>query len=161
MNNAWIGLVTAAAAALLAAAPPPDAAAGDLKLASGRGSFTFGEPDEHDGDSGVAFFDFDVRLERGKAPQGTLLMAAEHHYPDVIVRIVKIEHATISGRTLKIRTHGRLHDEDVLVEAAAYDGDDEGERDTLAVKCTNAAGKVVFEADGEVASGDVLVGVED
>ena len=121
--------------------------------ASGNGSMSFGEH----GDS-VGLIEFDVGA--GHSPSGSLLFAAEdhHRYPDIIVRLDKIDRATFAHHKVKFWGDGMLHDEPVSIKVTAFDGEDADEPDTFSIKCKNGEGNVIFEADGELFSGDISIG---
>ena len=123
--------------------------------ASGEGSMTFGK-DGH----GVGYFVFDVTAK----PQtsGSLLFAAEQPhfrlYPDVIVRVGAIKEASWDGRPGKFSGAGMLNGESVTVQVRVFDGAGTTKPDRFSITCTDKQGNVVFEADGEVSVGGVVVG---
>ncbi len=121
--------------------------------ASGNGSMSFGEH----GDS-VGLIEFDVG--GGDSPSGSLLFAAEdqHSYPDIIVRLDKIDRATFAHHKVKFWGDGMLHDEPVSVKVTAFDGEATDKPDTFSIKCKNGEGNLIFKADGELFSGDISIG---
>ena len=152
-----IALVTASLPLLMASAGLPAAAAADEKQsATGHGSITFG----HDGE-GRGFFKFDIQQVDGRIT-GSLLFAAEDHhemmFPEVIVRLGKIDKAGFRRNRVKFSGHGALHDNPVDVTVVARDNASSKKADRFTIKCVGNDGKVVFEADGEVFLGDLKVG---
>lgn len=150
---AGVVLVASSAAVIAALGAATPLLGGSQSSATGKGSMSFGEH----GDS-VGLIEFDVR--RGRPPTGSLLFAAEdhHRYPDIIVRMDKISRATFGKHRVKFSGQGKLHDDPVTVSVSAFDGEGTAKPDRFSIKCTNGDGKVVFEARGELFSGDVSVG---
>ena len=142
----WLIAAVGAAASASPAAP-------GAQTAMGKGSMTFG----HEGE-GVAYFEFNI----GSGPEttGTLLFAGEHHdhFPDVVVRVAKIDRARFGRGWVRFAARGALHDEPVRVTGIARDGAAAGTADRLSLTCTDAKGRVVLEADGELFRGDIVIG---
>ncbi|MHC4127605.1 MAG: hypothetical protein ACYTE6_04770 [Planctomycetota bacterium] len=139
-------------AAILSAASPVLVSEG-ASAATGKGSMTFGHDEE-----GVGFFEFNVSA--GAETTGKLLFAAEHHhhYPDIIVRVRKIDRARFGPGWVKFSATGALHDETVRVRGGAWDGAATGKPDRFSIRCTNGTGEVVLEAEGHLFRGDIVVG---
>ncbi|MHC4970434.1 MAG: hypothetical protein ACYTF4_17720 [Planctomycetota bacterium] len=139
-------------AAILSAASPVLVSEG-TSAATGKGSMTFGHDEE-----GVGFFEFNVSA--GAETTGKLLFAAEHHhhYPDIIVRVRKIDRARFGPGWVKFSATGALHDETVRVRGGAWDGAATGKPDRFSIRCTNGTGEVVLEAEGHLFRGDIVVG---
>jgi hypothetical protein len=139
-------------AAMLSAASPPLVSEG-ASAATGKGSMTFGHDEE-----GVGFFEFNISA--GTETTGKLLFAAEHHhhYPDIIVRVSKIDRARFGPGWVKFSATGALHDETVRVRGGAWDGAATGKPDRFSIRCTNGTGEVVLEAEGHLFKGDIVIG---
>jgi hypothetical protein len=137
---------------LLAATSPPQVSEG-ASSATGKGSMTFGHEQE-----GVGFFEFNISA--GTETSGTLLFAAEHHdhYPDIIVRVSKIDRARFGQGWVKFSANGMLHDDPVRVRGGAWDGAATDKPDRFKITCTNGKGEVVLDASGELFKGDIVVG---
>ena len=155
MNRVAIGIVLLAAGAshLVASDTSPPSRTAAANSATGQGTIRFGDHGD-----GVGTFVFDVAQSGGVS--GSLLFAAEGHvsYPDIIVRMDKIESATVEARSVTLSGAGRLHDDPVSVIVTAFDGKGTRKPDTFAITCTNSEGRVVFEARGDVFIGDIRVG---
>lgn len=125
-------------------------------IASGNGNITFGEHGE-----GIGFFIFDV--ERNVITTGSLLFAAEHRhgYPDIVVRMDNIERAVFSRRLVKLTGTGTLHETPVSISVTAFDGDGTPNPDRFSIKCINSNRDVVFDAKGDLAIGNIVVGAVD
>ncbi len=129
----------------------------DEHTAVGLGNITFG----HDG-SGVAMFDFNVTSEPEAA--GRLLCAAEHHeaYPGVIIRVEEINRVRFSFRKVTFHGRGFLHDDPVMIKVTAFDGSGTSRPDRFSIKAVPVVegdgGGDSFQADGEVANGDIRIG---
>jgi hypothetical protein len=123
------------------------------QTATGKGSMTFGHEEE-----GVGYFEFEISTR--SETRGKLLFAAEHHdhYPDIIVRVSKIERARFGQGWVKISARGALHDETVRVSVGAWDGAATNKPDRFSIKCTNGKGEVVLEAEGALFKGDIVIG---
>ena len=143
-------LLIVSGALLAAESIPPSSAVGN-------GSMSFGE----DGD-GVGLIEFKVESHGGRV-DGSLLFAAEHHhdYPDIIVRADDIDRAEFTQQSVKFSGKGKLHETAVTISVSASDGAGKTEPDRFAITCTDSKGDVVFEAEGELSSGDIRVGEED
>jgi hypothetical protein len=138
--------------AMLSAASPPLVAEG-ASAATGRGNMTFGHDEE-----GIGFFEFNISA--GTETTGKLLFAAEHHhhYPDIIVRVNKIDRARFGPGWVKFSAMGALHDETVRVRGGAWDGEGTNKPDRFSIRCTNGRGEVVLEAEGQLFKGDIVIG---
>ncbi len=143
-----LGLSTA----FLSAASPPFVSEG-ASGATGKGNMTFGHDEE-----GIGFFEFNISA--GAETTGKLLFAAEHHhhYPDIIVRVSKIDRARFGPGWVKFSAMGALHDETVRVTGGAWDGAAAGKPDRFSIRCTNGTGEVVLEARGQLFKGDIVIG---
>ncbi len=144
----FLGLSTT----LLSAASPPLVSEGE-NSATGKGSITFG----HEGE-GVGFFEFNISA--GPETTGKLLFAGEHHdhYPDIIVRVSKIDRARFGQGWVRFSATGALHDDVVRVTGRAWDGAATNRPDRFSIKCTNGKGEVVLDAKGELFRGDIVIG---
>ena len=155
MKKVLIGIgLLMIAAGLPAMSSPVVAGAGDHRSV-GKGTIAIGHDDES-----VGLFNFEVAT--GQETTGSLLFAAEGHhgYPDVIVRVAKIDTATFAERSFTFTAKGLLHDEQVDVTGAAFDNAGTGSPDVFEIKVVSALdGEVVFEAEGEVFIGDIFVDV--
>jgi hypothetical protein len=142
----------ALATAVLAAAGPLLAPDGN-HAATGKGSMTFGHEEE-----GVGFFEFNISA--GSETKGRLLFAGEHHdhYPDIIVRVEKIDRARFGQGWVRFSARGALHDDPVRVTGQAWDGAAVNKPDRFSIRCVNSSGAVVLEADGELFRGDIVIG---
>jgi hypothetical protein len=125
--------------------------------ASGEGTMSFGEH----GHETVGFFLFEV--ERGPQTSGSLVFAAEYHehgarYPEIVVRVPDIEYAVLGQRSIRFAAMGTQQEEPVFVAVSAFDSEGTTRPDKFTIVCINIEGEVVFEAEGEVVLGDILVG---
>ena len=145
-------LLLGLSADVLSAASPSSAAKTD-QAAMGKGSITFGHEAE-----GVGYFQFNISGDPHTT--GTLLFAGEHHdhFPDIVVRVAKIDRARFGPGWVTFAARGALHDEPVRVTGTAWDGAAADKADRFSLKCTNGKGKVVLEADGELFRGDIVIG---
>jgi hypothetical protein len=132
----------------------------DEHTAVGLGNIVFG----HD-NTGVAMFDFNVTSEPDAA--GQLLCAAEHHegYPGVIIRVNEINRVRFGFRKVTFHGKGHLHDDPVLITVTAYDGSGTSKPDRFSIKAvpgveSDGGLHIAFEAEGEVAHGDIRVGAQ-
>ncbi len=133
----------------------------DEHTAVGLGNIVFG----HDG-AGVAMFDFNVTSEPEAA--GRLLCAAEHHqgYPGVIIRVKEINRVRFSFRKVTFHGRGYLHDDPVMITVTAFDGSGTSRPDRFSIKAVpgvesdGGGGRISFQAEGEVANGDIRVGAQ-
>lgn len=156
MKKSALGIVllTCGVPYLFASSTPLFATADVPQSASGEGVISF---DKH----GHGYLLFEV--ERGEnGISGSLLFAGEDHhdglYPDIIVRLKDIEKVVFGERSVEIKGKGRLHDQTVYITSTAYDGEGTENADQFSITCTDGKGKVVFEAEGDLTSGDVQVG---
>jgi hypothetical protein len=145
-------LVAACAAASFGLAKPAAAPADSaVNSATGDGLMAFGK-DGH----GRGLLRFNI-VEDGEIT-GSLLYAAEdhHHFPDVIVELGRIDKATFLPRSVRFSGPGGLHDDPVHVTVRAYD---RGKKrpDRFVIRCKDTKNNVVFEADGELLRGDIVV----
>ncbi len=149
-----------AALAALIALPAASESSADPQVAAasqGKGTIHFGK-DGH----GVGLFDFEVDFSNPQIIGNVLFAGEDHHdYPDVIVRMTKIETASIEDRTFTCAGGGTRFDDDVYVTVTAWDGSGTGQADWLHIHCMDAGGKEVFHAEGEVFIGDIVVGSDD
>jgi hypothetical protein len=152
MKTVFRIVLLAVSAAVLAAAGPTFVSEG-ASAATGKGNFTFGHDEE-----GIGFFEFNISA--GDATTGKLLFAAEHHhhYPDIIVRVSKIDRARFGPGWVKFTAMGALHDETVRVRGGAWDGAATGKPDRFSIQCTNGKGELVLEAEGELFKGNIVIG---
>jgi len=136
------------------------------KVASGTGSFRFELHDDDgaadDGEHAVGTFVLDVDAV-GKNVSGSFQFAAEHEhgrsmYPDIVVRVLKINDAEFRSRTVEFVAEGFYHDEPAIVQVSAYDGDGTLKADTLSITVFEEDGHIILEAEGELARGDIIVG---
>lgn len=147
----WPLLAASAAASLGLTEPFAVMAGNDARTANGRGVMVFGEHGDARG-----WLRFSIR-EDGDLT-GTLLYAAEdhHHFPDIVVELGLIDAATFTGNSVSFSGPGGLHDDPVNVIVEAYDRGERGP-DRFVILCTDQDGAVVFEADGELIRGDIIV----
>ena len=124
------------------------------RAATGLGNFHFGE-DGH----GIALFDFNI--VDGAEVTGSLLFAAEDHhsYPDIIIRVPKITDASFDGSQVRFTAKGAFHDDPVDVVGKAIDRGDSLRPDWFFIKATSN-GEVVFEAEGDVHKGNIVISQE-
>ena len=141
------------AAVLILSAAVLSAAAPDGRTATGRGSMTFG----HEGE-GVGFFE--LNIAGGATTTGSLLFAGEHHdhFPDIVVRVDKIDRARFGSGWVRFTARGALHDEPVRVTGTAWDGAAAGTADRLSLECVDGKGRVVLHAEGDLFRGDIAIG---
>ncbi len=148
-------LATCVPVLMASAGLPGVAAAAAEQSAVGNGTMAFGHENE-----GRGYFLFNI--QQGDEITGTLLFAAEDHhemmYPDIIVRMAKIETAKFGRHSVRFSGPGALHDDPVAVTVTAHDNASSRKADRFTIKCVNGKGKVVFEAKGEVFLGDIRVG---
>ncbi len=149
-----------AALAALIAIPAASESSADPQVATaatGKGTIHFGK-DGH----GVGLFDFNVDFSKPQITGSVLFAGEDHHgYPDVIIRMTKIETASIEDRTFTCAGGGTRFDDEVYVNVIAWDGSGTEEADWLHIHCTDADGQEVFHAQGEVFIGDIFVGTDD
>ena len=135
---------------------PGGANADEQQSAIGHGSMAFG----HEGE-GRGYFKFEIRQVDGQIT-GTLLFAAEDHhemmFPDIVVRMAKIDKGAFRRNVVRFSGQGALHDTPVSVTVTARDNAKSKKADRFTIKCVGNNGKVLFEADGEVFLGDLRVG---
>ncbi len=135
--------------------------------ANGSGSISFAVHESHgsvaDGEeqSGRGFLLFEVERTI-KGVSGSLTFGAETHreglYPEIVIRLNKIDEVEFRGQWVRLSGNGHLQDEPVFVSATAFDGAATGEDDRFGIKCTNDKGELVFSASGELFIGDVQIG---
>jgi hypothetical protein len=157
MRNALpVAALSALVLSFLAGAAPSVGLGQMPDSAIGTGSMNFG----HEGE-GIGFFDFHVQADG--ALTGSVLFAGEHHehYPDIIIRLDAVHEAEFKLRSVTFTGKGAYHEQPVIVEVTATDGRDGPRPDHFAIECTDGAGGLVFEAEGYLNTGDILVGEED
>ena len=144
-------LVACVAASLGLAGPGVAPAQRVVKSATGKGVMAFGEDGHARG-----LIRFSVR-EDGELT-GSLLFAAEdhHHFPDIVVELGLIEKANFTAGRVTFSGPGGLHDDPVHVTVRAYDRG-KNRPDRFVIRCTDQSKAVVFEADGELLRGDIIV----
>jgi hypothetical protein len=138
-------------------------AAGGKREATARGGF---EIEHHSAraSGGVGSITLHV-VQDGASTQGDLLFAAEGHslaqrgaYPHVIVRVPTISVARFSRNRLDLEAHGHFHDLPVRVVAYAIDGGWKSGADYFCIKVYDLDGEMVYQAMGQLTSGDIHIG---
>ena len=135
--------------------------------ASGSGSIRFavheihGSAADDEEQSGRGLLLFEVE-RTAKGVSGSLTFGAETHheglYPEIVVRLDKIDEVEFRGSWVRLSGNGHLHNDPVFIRATAFDGAATGADDRFGIKCTNDKGELVFSASGALFAGNVQIG---
>jgi hypothetical protein len=153
-------------ALLMVALPLASAVAvGDGFLARGVGKILLGGHHEDHGEDGVLIFDFSLRCEGG-AVQGSLLAAGEgidhgEDFPDLILRIPRIQYAYRDGDTVFFAGEGFVIFEEAFIIAWAKHAEGALEGDEFMVYALSPLGGMYWQGGGHLASGFVHIGPVD
>lgn len=134
-------------------------------MASGVGKVLLGRHTEDHGDDGVLMFELALRDDENGVT-GSVLAAAEgvdhgEDFPDVIIRIPRIEWASFDGRTAYFGGPGFVIFEEAIVFGWARDNRGTLHRDEFAIFALSPFGEIIWQGGGELASGHVYVGPAD
>ncbi len=156
MKKVVIGVVVLVTGVSLWAAADKDAMGALPEVASGHGSVTW--HDQHNKEQGVGMLTFDV-ARHGRII-GSLVFAAEHghDFPDVVLRLDNVAMLQFTPDTVRFAGIGLLIDEPVFITVYGYDGASIRQPDTFSITAVDINGEQVFEAEGEMLFGSLVVG---